>query len=271
MLGALALRPVDLHAQVGASRAAGLVVGSVDDTTGRPLPGVEIVVTGSRLRATTDSAGRFRLPGLRRGTHALQARRLGFEPVHFEVSTADGDTVVVAVELRAAAASLGTTLATVTTTADMIAPRLAEVGFENRRRHTGVPPSQFVTGADIARRNPVVLSQMLRTMSGRAQTCANGMVFLDGIRMGTPIETEVESRDTANLSRAGPLTRVAGSGIAGFDATPPPRAKDAIDHVAPSLVAGMEVYVGSAQIPPQYKTAGRANATASCVILIWTR
>ena len=107
-------------------------------------------------------------------------------------------------------------------------------------------------------------------MTARAQVCANGLVFVDGVKVGTLVETEDGARsDSTNMTRTAPLTRVSGVGM-GFDATPPPRAKEAMDFIAPRQVEGMEVYVGAAQIPPQYKTAGRANATSACVILIWT-
>lgn len=250
----------------GGLSAQGAIVGSVEDSTGAPVPEVQIEVLGTRMRLVTSEGGRFRIADLRAGTYQLRARRLGFEPVQFAVQVTSQDTARVAVELHGTVRDL----AKVVVTAAPISPRLHDVGFEQRRLYGAVPPSQFVTRTDIERRNPVVLSQMLRTMTGRAQVCANGLVFVDGVRMGTLVETEDAARsDTGTGGRAGPATRIMG-GAMSFDATPPPRAKEQLDYIPPLQVAGMEVYVGSAQIPPQYKTAGRSNSTSACVILVWT-
>lgn len=253
------------------ARAAGIsgavVIGAIDDSLGHPISDVQVELLGTSRRTRSNESGRFRFDDLPRGGHRMIARRLGFEPLAFtvDVMTAS-DTVSVALELHASV----TELERVRVEAKALPVRLREVGFDGRRRNGAVPPSQFITKVDIEKRNPIVLSQMLRAMTGRAQTCANGWVYINGLRMSVPIETDAALMDSS-VQRAAAVNRVGGAMAAlSFDATPPARAKEQVDLVAPRNVAGMEVYVGSAQIPPQFKTPGRANSTAACVILIWT-
>jgi TonB-linked SusC/RagA family outer membrane protein len=57
----------------------GSVTGAVTDSAShRPLPGVQIRIEGTALRAVTDDSGRFRISGVPVGDHTLTARRLGY-------------------------------------------------------------------------------------------------------------------------------------------------------------------------------------------------
>jgi len=74
-----------------AAQGVGRVSGSVvQNTTGAPLPGVQIAVNGHG--AVTDNAGRFTITGLSGDSVTLTVRRLGFQPVNRRVAV--GNTAV---------------------------------------------------------------------------------------------------------------------------------------------------------------------------------
>ncbi|HEX5438155.1 MAG TPA: carboxypeptidase-like regulatory domain-containing protein [Gemmatimonadaceae bacterium] len=72
--------PAALVAQVPTRPATFDLVGIVRaEVSGHPMPGVLIVVDSSRShRVVTDSAGRYRITGLPRGSYTVSARRLGY-------------------------------------------------------------------------------------------------------------------------------------------------------------------------------------------------
>ncbi len=102
MLGVLLTAP-GAHAQ-----AVGRITGIVTDSaTGRPIADVQVAVTGTRLGAVTDPAGRFVLANVPAGTQAIDARRIGFQPAVVRgVVVAAGGTVTVDIKLRAAVLNL---------------------------------------------------------------------------------------------------------------------------------------------------------------------
>ena len=66
---------VDAQATAPTGRITGVVTDSADN---RPLPAVRVVVTGTRLAAVTDDAGRYAINGVPSGRYNLSARRLGY-------------------------------------------------------------------------------------------------------------------------------------------------------------------------------------------------
>ena len=75
LAGLALLAPPRLEAQ---SAIAGVVV---DDSTGAPVPNVEVLLQAVSLRQTTDSAGRFVLGNLPPGLHLALVRKIGYRPV----------------------------------------------------------------------------------------------------------------------------------------------------------------------------------------------
>ncbi len=109
----------------------------------------------------------------------------------------------------------------------------------NRRREKG--EGYFITRADILRRNPVRTTDMLRT--------------IPGVRV-------------ANTSVGRPSIRVRGRScnVAYFvDGVRAPFYN--LDGVRPSSVAGIEIYKGTASVPPEFRGA----LTPCAAIVIWTR
>lgn len=104
----LAVLGVLLPASPVAAQATGRVTGIVTDSaTGRALSDVQVAVTGGRIGAVTDAAGRFMLVNVPAGTIAIDARRIGFQPtVVRDIALAAGATITVDIKLKAAVLNL---------------------------------------------------------------------------------------------------------------------------------------------------------------------
>jgi hypothetical protein len=152
-------------------------------------------------------------------------------------------------------------MAPVVTTAEALAIKLDAVGFTRRRAHTGVPPSQFMTRFDIEKRGVIDLTQLLRRMKGRAWGCGGGVLFVDGVLMGTPIPDQ--EPDTVKFMPSSSR----GKGLPVVTATPVPK-PNPLDLIAVNTVDALEVYTGPSEIPLEFRGAFRQ---ARCAVVIWTR
>lgn len=104
---AIILPAVVIAATAAAASAQGAVDGTArsarDDT---PLPGVAVVVEGTRLGALSDADGRFHIADVPAGAHTIVARRLGLDSLKKQVEVRDGETASVDFALRESAAML---------------------------------------------------------------------------------------------------------------------------------------------------------------------
>lgn len=104
---AIILPAVAIAATAAAASAQGAVDGTArsarDDT---PLPGVAVVVEGTRLGALSDADGRFHIADVPAGAHTIVARRLGLDSLKKQVEVRDGETASVDFALRESAAML---------------------------------------------------------------------------------------------------------------------------------------------------------------------
>src|SRR5205809_4312052 len=74
----------------------GSIAGRVTATeTGAPLPRAIVSVTGTRLTAETDTAGRYVIGSVPVRTYRLRARMLGYTPAHTSAVVAEGQEAVV--------------------------------------------------------------------------------------------------------------------------------------------------------------------------------
>jgi TonB-linked SusC/RagA family outer membrane protein len=92
-----------LHAQQAATTVAGQVT---EARSNRPLAGVTIQVTGSRLGAVTSDDGRYRIVGVPAGSQVLSFRRLGYASANRPVTVAGSGVTTANVELTVQATSL---------------------------------------------------------------------------------------------------------------------------------------------------------------------
>ena len=84
------------------------LTGTVRDTTGAPIAGVEVSVQGISRTATTDRSGAFQLSGIPAGTSQVTLRRVGFSPQTTIMKFVDGDNALGEVVLTAVARELDT-------------------------------------------------------------------------------------------------------------------------------------------------------------------
>ena len=235
--------PPALEAQEPSATIVGVIKDSV---TGAPVPEVSLVIRGVGINARTGDDGVFRIGGITVGTHLLLIRRLGFAPRDFRFTITRN-------ELREF--DLGVIyLAPVRTVLDPITavelvPRGPMAGFYERvRRGFG----QFVTRADIEKRNPTVSSNLLRSIPGVRVVCQGNVCTPSMYRALTGI-TECRVRYFLDGM---PLNNELTAAL-----------RFNMDDIPPNQIEGIEVYRGPSETPAAF-FAGR---TMCGVIAIWTR
>ncbi len=252
------------------SPGARALFGTVEDSSGAPVPDVVVVALGTGMQTVTDIQGRFHFEEFRSGSYLLRLRRLGFEPLMVPVELPIAHDSPLAIEMRGSLVAL----APVVVRADGISPRLAATGFGNRKLHSGAPKGQFITRADLENAHVIDLGQMLRRMSSRASRCHDGVIFLDGVlmaRQATEDPPTPERTTVAQLQSKSPGVAAAAAARAPQEAAQNGSAMplpSPLDQIPQHWIEGMEVYASPAQIPNEYRAAFRQ---ARCVILLWTR
>jgi outer membrane cobalamin receptor len=206
---------------------------------GRPLQGARVQLWGSDVQGTTTDAGNFSLAGLPAGTYALEVRAIGYAPKRVPVtlsSRAPGSVGVVLDERL-------NTLQSVVVQADRTKLNKDYNGFlERQKRGMG----RFLSEEDLNRRNPIVITDALRTTPGLS-------VVPNGTGFGYAIQ-----------GRGGCQPDVWVDGMRVFDG-----ATDLDQLVRPTDVAGVEVYNGPGTVPAQFMGAGGGGSCG--VVAIWTK
>lgn len=97
-----------------AGAQGGVVTGHVTDVTSKQdIPNATVQVDGTRLGASTDQRGRFRIANVPAGARTLVIRRIGYLPLRQPITvSAGGEQVAVNVELKGAATSLDQVIVT---------------------------------------------------------------------------------------------------------------------------------------------------------------
>ncbi len=215
------------------------IVGNVRNTAGLGIAGAELSLVGTApSTARTDVSGGFRVVGTRAGTVSLSVRRLGFRPVTTEVVVRPGETTEASVTLERAAQEL----APVVVQAQQ--ERRGRLGDFDRRRKLGF--GHFITREEIERRNPLLVTDLLRTVPG-VRLQPGGFAGRFVLRM--------------RASRCDPLVWLDGSPLSAgyFD----------VDALVPQSIEAIEVYTGPSTVPAQFMDP---RGISSCgVIAVWTR
>lgn len=227
----------------GAQQPAAVIAGVVRDSGGRPIPSVDVALLGHARSARTDSAGAFRIAAAHAGPVMLAFRHFGFEPETVATTIGGRPAGALSIVLHPFAQDLPA----MRVTESELRAREALQGFYRRKERGG---GFFITRAQIEKRRPLVLSDMLRTMPGAVL------------------------QPTAGSGRA--VLRFARSAMPGHDC-PPQYYVDGvmaiglnIDDLAPEDIEGVEVYDGISQLPPQFNDA--SAGTSMCgVVVVWTR
>jgi hypothetical protein len=140
------------------SAATGAITGIVRDSAGLRLGQVAIGVVGAsgQLAASHDS-GTYHIAAISAGATRLFARRVGYAPETLSVVVIAGELTRADFVMRASAQILPEALVE----AD---PTRGKMGAFNRRKSRGV--GAFVTRADIEKRQPGSISELLRYLPG---------------------------------------------------------------------------------------------------------
>jgi hypothetical protein len=234
---AIAVRCAD--AQTPRSR---VILGTVSDTAGRPIPYANISV-GQARSGVADDSGRFRVAARVNVGLTLDVRRIGFQPGRVQIA-AGGDTSIAVVLFPVAQALPATVIADKSTSRS-----LDLSGFYRRLqdREKGINAGHFFTAEDIEGRKANRVTQMLEGVAG-VRIVPSGIFF---VALGSNGCTMTVYLDRIRLNRLG------GQG--------PPVLLDEL--VSPRAVAGIEVYTSPLRTPPEYQSLNGLCGS----ILVWTR
>jgi len=264
-IAALALPRASVSAQENAAHGHGVaerygaIDGSVRDTSGAWLPGVEVVaIDNSLIRTRSGASGAFRIDSLPAGPHLIRFRRIGIMPTTVSVVVEPDATISV----DAVVEPFPMTLSRVTVQA--VSGELVHLppGVADRMR-TGI--GTYLTAAQIESFHPRTTSDIFRHVTGVAvvsyahtlvvrsargvqtingNACITGMtVVVDGAVMSNTLSSATSDSSPSNVAGA----------AGGFDS------------VSPRDIAAIEIYKDGAETP-----AGLSDSECG-VIYIWTR
>lgn len=233
-LGVIALAPAH-HAQI-----FGTVV---DSATGDPLSDAVVTVDDQLLTTRTGADGAFELDGVRSGTHMIRIRSPGYGTWVVSMNFDIPQPMRVNFGAVRMSPAEGVTLEDIVVEGEEFRASLMMRDFMTRMR---TEQGTFFTYEDIDRLNPVNTSDLFRAIPG------------------------------LNAHRSGEVTSGRGSGglqslaectmqyyLDGVKVT-----ASQIDVILPAVIAGVEVYRGSATIPHIFRSQSNANCG---VIAVWRK
>ena len=240
---------------VRAQELAGVVLDSISQ---KPIDSARLVLldsTGTALAVTvtsTDGTFAFKLPRI--GEYRLLVSRIGYPPIttrRFIVDSAF--TARVSLSLPSAPLTLDT-VTVVATGAEKRLQYLADAGFY-RRKQTGF--GHFLTRADIDKRDPLIMSDLLHDMPGVRVRCTGARRCDVTMRAASSMFMRGKCQPSVVLD--GALLRTGGVGSRGDLALD--------DLINPFDVEALEVYPGPEGVPVQY-----SGYLSPCgAIIIWSR
>jgi len=202
--------------------------------------------------ATTDDSGHFELKNVPPGKHELTVWAPGAAPVSMELVLLAGESYNMRIVLADDVQQLKEITVSAPRDARTATSRRLEDFERRRRRGNGV----FLTEADIARRNPRLLSDALVGINGiQLMTRGSGKVAIAS--RGLAPQTYQGGKTAAPC-----MLRLIIDGMA-------MPAGSSLDNVTPNEVAGMEIYAGPASTPVEL--AHYQEDSWCGAILIWTK
>jgi hypothetical protein len=234
------------------------------DSTGRPLAGVEVLLEGKERQTVTDAAGRYLLGALPRGNHVILFRSVGYRPVRIRVRLAEGDTVRAdASMVREGAQQLDP----VEVKALPAAPRgIGREAFEERRR---MGFGRFIDSTELRRNEQRRASDLLRGIPGVRMVRYRECDPPRSSRCGPVEERAASGRGTTSMTQRSETCWMSvildGSVLyrSGSFSPPPDFSRD----FRLTSLESIEVYRSSSEVPTEY-----GGTSAACgVILLWSR
>ena len=233
-----------------AAQNPGTLTGTVTADDATPLARAQVKVIGTTLATVGGLDGSFRLAGVPSGAQSLEVKVLGYTPLVLAVDILAGETLNLHLQLAAEAVPLPAV--EVKASPVFVTPEMK--GFAERKARGA---GQFFTREEIVRMQARLLTDVLRRVPGMQIQSVNSAY-------GTSYTIQTGRSGGPVGARVCPV-------LFYINGTPFPLSTDVtIDHyVAPEEVIGLEVYNGTAQIPPQFNS-GMYNAHCG-VVVIWTR
>lgn len=213
--------------------------GVVRDSSGNPVPLVDVSIPARRTLVQSDSAGVFVMRNVQAGEVRLHARRLGYAPA--------------ARDVRLLETQRDTILIVLAETPQLIAGmqisdmrrRIALEDFYRRRAQGG---GIYFTREDIDARNPSKLTDILRNSPGLHMVLTpNGLSYV--LRF---VSASRSRRDCP------PQFWLDGQRLNGFE----------IDDIPPKDVEGIELYQGPSTTPSQFSSGWN---TSCGTVVVWSR
>ena len=224
---------------LGQVQNVGNIAGTVTDSTGLPLAGVEITVEGLQVRTSSNDRGAFYLGGIPYGTRTLRARRLGFAPSQTSIDISTPAEATANIRMKPLVERLPPVV--VHGGKMNYTGRLAGYYARLEKKSSGY----FVTRDQIDHENPRMLGQLLQRVPG--VVAVRGRGGITGLRL--------------RGRQCWPLIWI--------DGTPMPSGEVDIDSFSPSTIQGIELYLGSTTAPARYTYT---RDISSCgTVLLWSR
>lgn len=233
------------------------------DSSGRPLAGVGVLIEGLKQTTVTDASGRYVLGDLKPGRRIAIFRYIGYQPVRRWVQLDKNDTT----HTDAIMVPLVPQLATLDVTGRVPGPRgMGREGFEERRK---LGFGKFIDSVELRRSDGIHVSDVLRhhgvyivnhaecpnqrcgPQEERAASRTKSTYFGDPCYMQVVLDGVI-------------LNRSVGSVASGVDRAPPPDFRRDIDVAS---LESIEIYETAAKMPIEYLGWGSDCGT----IVLWTR
>jgi hypothetical protein len=236
-----------------------LVGTALDSASQKPVVGARLLLLDSAGTALTavvsDNDGKFSVDIPHLGTFRLLVNRIGY-PVVFSTPFAIDSAFTARISLNLPSKPI--VLDTVTVVANEVERRLtylADAGFY-RRKQVGF--GRFLTRSDIDKRDPQVMTDLLRGISGVRVTCRSGFLACD-VDMPAARTMFYRGKCQPSVVLDGVLLRAGGVANKG-DMT--------LDQLLnPFNLEAIEVYPGPEGVPVQY--SGYLSPCGS--IIAWSR
>lgn len=217
------------------------LTGVVRNEAGEPLSGAQVMVWGSGNTTTTRDNGRFAITGLPAGTQTVEVRYVGFVPKRAIVDLVSARSVATTITMSEHADVLDGMI--VYGVDRQLANDLE--GF-NQRRKLGF--GHFITRADIEKKAPMRFTDLFRSSPGLRLVSTGGLDY-----------TIVASHGSTSGGVCRPLIYINGVMLVN---------SEGLDMmIDPQEVAGIEIYNGVGETPPQF----RGGLKGECgTIAVWT-
>jgi TonB-linked SusC/RagA family outer membrane protein len=98
-LGALLLAG---YAEEASAQGAGAIRGRITETTGQPISGVQISISGTQRGTITDQTGAYLIPGVPVGAREVRIMHIGFRSETRNVNVVSGETITLDLQLQPA-------------------------------------------------------------------------------------------------------------------------------------------------------------------------